>query len=276
MAFVIVITSVIAGIVIYDEFENRPPGNFEYPPPCTACDEIQLQKILDYCANVELGKDRMVPGDVWNNGTHYMNSWDCEMEQMIILDSSSDEELTKVLQYCEAQQNGEWKSGIELSWNNSTHHIDNTDCEFFPNDEIYEQEISIQEAKVNYYDYRLDDDFETNYTDDFNGENVLDTLGPYMKEFCSIEIISYLTENSNIFNQTAYNFEWINAPDNISENEFSSCIHEIEEILYPRGDEPTPMDDNTETDFTEKCHFIPTTIHANFTDGKVITTTDDC
>lgn len=141
---------------------------------------------------------------------------------------------------------------------------DNVEVDIDSND----QEISLVVTDL----VELTDDFEIDYKDNFD----IKSANELIMKYCSVEIISYLTENSNIFNQTAYNFEWINAPDNISENEFSSCIHEIEEILYPTIDKPTPMDDNTETDFTETCHFIPDTIHANFTDGKVITTTDDC
>ncbi len=44
-------------------------------------------------------------------------------------------------------------------------------------------------------------------------------------------------------------------------------------IPQPTQNMEDPNDDN----YTETCHFIPNTIHANFTDdGQVITTEDDC
>ena len=69
----------------------------------------------------------------------------------------SDEELAVVLQWCDDFKSGKDVFLPGLSWNNSTHHIDNTDCEFFPNDEIYEQEITQGKVSLDPKVYPLPD-----------------------------------------------------------------------------------------------------------------------
>ena len=46
------------------------------------------------------------------------------------------------------------------------------------------------------------------------------------------------------------------------------------EIEFPR--EERSMEDPTDDDYTDTCDHPANTIHANFTDGQVVTTGDDC
>lgn len=83
ISLTIIIVASVIGIILNEYPEDEEPC----PPLCDYDqDELkhqgdlqeQLQLILDYCENVVIGEDVYVPGSVWNNGTHYINNWDCE------------------------------------------------------------------------------------------------------------------------------------------------------------------------------------------------------
>ncbi len=348
---IILAVSVVAAVsVISIVTTEYPIGYFEYPPPCAAyCDVIDgeivwrtpieddkgtfpgepfnvdmesLHEIVRTCQlkAIHSDKDILVLPNQFANSTHHIDNIDCEWfpndeiyEQEITQGKVSLDpklyplpdklQLQRILDACE---NTSFGLDMLREYTNSTHYINNNRCEWFTLDNPEHP----ANADVNYYDPRLDDnfetdpcegknepedckggpaykgsgsaeddrfyyedDFETDYTDDYK----IKTIDSYIKEFCTVEMIQYLTKQSNLFEGPG-NYYYRNLPglpDNISENAFNSCEHELKSVLWPQINKVQQMDDNTETDFTEKCHFIPTTIHANFTDGKVITYTEN-
>ncbi len=119
VAIIIAVTGIAA--VVLNEIHTHNLTEFEYPIPCTSyCDEMEQFPSSSY--------------------------------------EESQEALHEVLRDCDLRSKATPENPVYLfgsSYRNSTHHIGSTYCEWFPNDEIYEQEI-------------IEDDFEIDYTDDFN------------------------------------------------------------------------------------------------------------
>ncbi len=193
------------GLLIDEYLEQK---HFEYPKPCGGCGfntaaEI-LPEILKYCGGMKAHvADR--ESLVWDyieftNSTHHIDIDLCEWHTI---------DMKKHPMNPDYRQNVSGK-GLDTG--------------------IYLNNTFIPDVDVNYYDYRLDDNFETDYTDDFSIKST-----EYSKKYCTVEIIEFLTQYSNMFDNEEFYYKiLIGIPDNISEDAFNKCEHELKAILYPQ------------------------------------------
>jgi len=260
-----------------DYIKNK---NTDYPAPCGACDkqssESQLRTVLDACMNQEYGLDIYRE---FMNSTHHIDNNKCEWhttEHPLYPDyveeisekepieedkpeffgtpmNNLDPQLQLVLDNCDAQRKGIAVTEPLLIYSNKAHYIDNVHCKW-----------------------------ETNYQDEFETDDyTLKTINPYTKKFCTVKMIVFLTEFSNMFEEEEfYTLEWMGLPDDIGEKDFKACEHDLKAIFYPqftgKFSKEQAMEDVTEGNFTEACNDPPNSIHANFTDGQVIPLPDNC